>query len=109
MGDKNKLVGWHAARSRGPFSGKARFFCKRLQLNSWDEMHSFVKSTDKEMIPVSSAIGAHAQGFVVNDELLLPILKALVLCSLCSHSDALLEMLDVFILCSSRTVCGFYR
>jgi hypothetical protein len=38
-------------------------------------------STDQEMIPATKAIDTHAQNFVVNDKLLLPILKAFAQCS----------------------------
>jgi len=49
------------------------------------------------MIPASNAIDAHAQDFVVNDELLLSILKTYAQCNRPLHS--LLEMRDVFNLC----------
>jgi hypothetical protein len=44
------------------------------------------------MVPARNAIDAHAQDFVMNDELLLPILQAF---AQCTRSYALLEMLDV--------------
>jgi len=41
-----------------------------------------VLSTDQEMAPARNEIGAHAQYFMVNDELLVPILKAFAHCTL---------------------------
>jgi hypothetical protein len=49
------------------------------------------------MIPASNAIDARAQDFVVNEELLLSILKTLAQCTRPLHS--LLEMRGVFSLC----------
>jgi hypothetical protein len=56
-----------------------------------------ILSTGQEMIPACNAIDARAQDFVVNDELLLFILKTLAQCTRPLHS--LLEMPDVFSLC----------
>jgi len=38
-------------------------------------------STDQEMIPATAAINKHSQDFMVNNELLLPILKAYAKCN----------------------------
>jgi hypothetical protein len=47
-----------------------------------------VKSTDKEMIPSRNATYAHAQGFIVNDEWLIPILKTFAQCTHLLHATA---------------------
>jgi len=44
-----------------------------------------VLSTDHEIIPVRNAIHEHAQNFVANQELLLPMLKAFGQCSRSLH------------------------
>ena len=57
-----------------------------------------VSSTAKEVISARNSIDAHAQGFVVNDEWLLPIFRA---SAQCTRS---LEIFEVLSLYSSRTV-----
>jgi hypothetical protein len=57
------------------------------------------------MIPASNAIDARAQDFVVNDELLLSILKIFAQCTRPLHS--LLEMRDVFGLCGIEQCCSY--
>jgi len=44
-----------------------------------------VLSTDQEMIPAMDTINAHAQNFVTNVELLIPVLKAFVKCTHSLH------------------------
>lgn len=57
-----------------------------------------VSSTAKEVISARNSIDAHARGFVVNDEWLLPIFRVLV------QYTRSLEVFDIFNLYSSRTV-----
>jgi hypothetical protein len=57
-----------------------------------------VSSTATGVISARNSIDAHAQGFVVNDEWLLSIFRALVQCT------RSLEVFDVLSLYSSRTV-----
>jgi hypothetical protein len=45
-----------------------------------------VLSTDQEMAPARKAIDAHAQYFMVNDELLVSILKAFAHCTHLLHA-----------------------
>lgn len=57
-----------------------------------------ISSTAKEVISASNSIDAHAQGFVVRDEWLLPIFRALAQCT------RSLEVFNILSLYSSRTV-----
>jgi hypothetical protein len=57
------------------FTETAPFFCVCPVFFS--QTARTILYTDQEMIPVKNAIDAHAQDFVTNDELLLPVLKAL--------------------------------
>jgi hypothetical protein len=45
-----------------------------------------VLSTDQEMAPARNATDAHTQYFMVNDELLVPILKAFAQCTHSLHA-----------------------
>jgi hypothetical protein len=66
-----------------------------LQSRHLEPSNKCVLSTDLEMIPVRNVMHAHAQNFVVNQELLLPMLKTFGQCirslhatrnALCFHS-----------------------
>jgi hypothetical protein len=57
-----------------------------------------LSSTAKEVISARNSVDAHAQSFVVNDEWLLHIFRALAQCT------RSLELFDVLSLYSSRTV-----
>ena len=50
------------------------YVCLR-EINTNTVQHQLL-STDQEMIPATDAINKHSQDFMVNNELLLPILKA---------------------------------
>ena len=56
-------------------------------------------------MPTTNVTSAPAQGFVADYELLLPILKTFAQ----NSRLTLLEMVDVFILCSSRTDCHYHQ
>jgi hypothetical protein len=62
----------------------ASFFLTKIKILRLD-IERFILynilSTDEEMIPARNAIEAHAQDFVVVDEVLLPILKAFTQCA----------------------------
>ena len=70
-------------------------------------MWHYVRPTDQYIIPTRNVIDAHAQEFVVNNELLLPILKAFA-GALAGHT--LLEIFDIFQPFSiRREVCRTFR
>jgi hypothetical protein len=62
------------------------------------------------MISARNGGDAHAENFVVNDELLLPNLEMRVRCTNSAHAQyALLEMLESFQPVCKRTVCRSYQ
>jgi len=62
---------------------------------------------DRQMFPARNAIDAHAQDFVMNDELLLPIREALAYCTRSVHSTRNAPSFQP--VCSTRTVCRAYQ
>jgi hypothetical protein len=64
-------------------------------------------STDREMIRATNATDTHAQNFVANDELLLPILKSFAYCTKSLHATQNIRYFQSA--CSSRTVCCSYQ
>lgn len=52
----------------------AAYVCLRVINTNTGQHH--ILSTDQEMIPATDVINKHSQDFVVNNELLLPILRA---------------------------------
>ena len=64
-----------------------------------------ILSKELGMIPVRNAKGANVQDFVVNDEVLLPVLKAFTHC-ICSL-EALRNICSLQSVCSSSTACHF--
>jgi len=62
-------------------------------------------STDQEMAPARNATDAHTQYFMVNDELLVPILKASAHCTHLLHATRNAWCFQS--VWNSRTVCRF--
>jgi len=66
------------------------FLSDKKSTESWRIMFSImwhhIQSTNQYIIPAREVIDAHAQEFVANNELLLPILRAFAECTSSTHA-----------------------
>jgi hypothetical protein len=67
------------------FDNKNNFLCYAVCYTAFLSVGN-LQSIAKEMVPARNAIGVHACNFVVNDELLLHVLKASVQCTCSLHT-----------------------